>query len=784
MRKLLLFLCALLGMSSAYAIEVKIAKTTEGLPSTFGTFKENTFTTNDASGLAGVVVTADTEGLNILEQSVSTEAAGYGNCFAFKTAKQDVPYKVTITAPDGYVVAGYSLDGSANTSGAPHTLTSASGLDMVEISSPPYNTPNGPMTFAVSDLSDKTTWFTISTANKGNVLYVPYFTILVIPEGSSVVKVTYELYESDGITLVSSKEVEQEANSAVEVPEAFTGVPYFDYVTSGTIGNSDCTIKVTRTVKSTVVSKIEDLSNNKVYRVWCKRGYLSTYNGTTLASTVKSGLGVSAANFAFINNDSKLYLFSEADSKFVLPNGTLDTYPNEAELTITPLDFPFFAMLYAENYVNTSAGYDYGFVINSWGGEGKWDVGNQYVIMEAGDFDTDALAGALDKFTDLTPYFDALNEAIATAEAIPFGTEVNEYTKGEGFDDALADAKAVAANSGATKDELVSAAKNLLAAIDGCTLNLPTVGGFYRIKGKTSGLYLAAGMASNGKFNMTDAMDNTTLFYYYDNGSTKGLANVATGLSARVMSSVWAWSTEDMSPVVVFQDGLYNRGYAILSGDINLYDNGDNSGSADRGKGVELSASTNARYCSWELEAVTDVTKSVEVTDAGYATFYFPVAVTVPEGVKAYTGIISGSSLVLTSVGDKIPANTAVVLKAEAGTYDFVSTTAASFAGTNNLEGTVGGKTTASGTILTLQNKSTVGFYPYGNEDPRIDLVGFKAYIEQPAEEVKGLTFDLETAIRTIEAEKENAVVYNLAGQRVAKAQKGIYIVSGKKMVK
>lgn len=780
MRKLLLLLCALLGMSSAYAIDVKIAKTSEGLPSTFGTFKDNTFTTNDASGLAGVVVTADTEGLSIGEATVNV--AHYGNVFMFKTSTNDLPYKVTLSAPEGYVIIGYSIDGSANTSSAPHTLVSASGLETALVSAPPYNNPTGPVTFTVSDLSEKTTWFTINTANKGNTLYAPAFTITVVPEGTKFVDVTYDLYDTDGMTLVESKTVKQEANSEIDVPWS---EPFYTYETTGTIGTTNCNITVKRVAK-TIVSAQADLSNNKVYQIWCERGFLTTYNGSTLASTIKTDLGVSAAEFAIIQNDSKLYLYSVADKKFVQANGTLDIYPGETELTITPLTSPYVTLQYGANYINTSGGYTYGFIINTWGGEGKWDEGNQYIIFEIGDFDSDALTAALEKFVDLTPYFDALNEAIATAEAIPFGTEVNEYTKGEGYDDALADAKAVAANSGATKDELVSAAKNLLAAIDGCTLNLPTVGGFYRIKGKTSGLYLAAGMASNGKFNMTDAMDNTTLFYYYDNGSTKGLANVATGLSARVMSSVWAWSTEDMSPVVVFQDGLYNRGYAILSGDINLYDNGDNSASADRGKGVTLSASTNARYCSWAIEPVTEVTKSVEVTDAGYATFYFPVAVTVPEGVKAYTGTISGSSLVMTSVGDKIPANTAVVLKAEAGTYDFVSTTAGSFTGTNNLEGTVGGKTTTSGSILTLQNKGTVGFYPYGNEDPRIDLVGFKAYIEQPAE-VNALVFDFggETAVKSVVTEEQNAnAIYNLAGQRVQKTQKGIFIVNGKKVVK
>ena len=43
----------------------------------------------------------------------------------------------------------------------------------------------------------------------------------------------------------------------------------------------------------------------------------------------------------------------------------------------------------------------------------------------------------------------------------------------------------------------------------------------------------------------------------------------------------------------------------------------------------------------------------------------------------------------------------------------------------------------------------------------------------------------LETAISEINAdvEKENGVIYNLAGQRVSKATRGIYVKNGKKVV-
>jgi hypothetical protein len=44
--------------------------------------------------------------------------------------------------------------------------------------------------------------------------------------------------------------------------------------------------------------------------------------------------------------------------------------------------------------------------------------------------------------------------------------------------------------------------------------------------------------------------------------------------------------------------------------------------------------------------------------------------------------------------------------------------------------------------------------------------------------------FGTETGIFEVEAERENSVIYDLSGRRVQKAQKGLYIVNGKKMVK
>ena len=73
------------------------------------------------------------------------------------------------------------------------------------------------------------------------------------------------------------------------------------------------------------------------------------------------------------------------------------------------------------------------------------------------------------------------------------------------------------------------------------------------------------------------------------------------------------------------------------------------------------------------------------------------------------------------------------------------------------------------------------GFYQYTGET----LAGFKAYYEKAAD-VKGfaISFGEADAIQAIQSQKAAATIYDLQGRKVAGAQKGIFIMGGKKIVK
>ena len=120
------------------------------LPSAYGSFSGQTYTTSDASGLAGVTVTAST-GLTIGEATVNADH--YGKVFSLTTSAPSTNYTVTLTAPSGYVITGYYMGCSANSDGKRHTITPAGWAEGVEVSSPPYNNPVGPKPVEVTGLN-------------------------------------------------------------------------------------------------------------------------------------------------------------------------------------------------------------------------------------------------------------------------------------------------------------------------------------------------------------------------------------------------------------------------------------------------------------------------------------------------------------------------------------------------------------------------------------------------------------------------------------------------------
>ena len=196
---------------------------------------------------------------------------------------------------------------------------------------------------------------------------------------------------------------------------------------------------------------------------------------------------------------------------------------------------------------------------------------------------------------------------------------------------------------------------------------------------------------------------------------------------------------------------------------------------------------------------------TLSVSNAGWATLYLDFNAQIPtfegEDAGAYivTGVKEGSWLKLVKVDGVLPANTGILVKADAkdGGYTFKYTATA----TANVDGNLLKGTTKKELITKDANKeyyalgladNIVCFYNAVNGDNENEFYNnaFKAYLE--VENVTGgvpsasLRFDFggTTAIEEVETEAAETVIYDLTGRRVNEITKaGVYIVNGKKVM-
>ena len=393
----------------------------------------------------------------------------------------------------------------------------------------------------------------------------------------------------------------------------------------------------------------------------------------------------------------------------------------------------------------------------------------------------------------------ALAEAIAQAEAmlaaITVGDGVGEYSGG-----------------GYTKEELVSllgSAKEFYNSIDASTsvetieayiefvngtmasytLNMPEAGKYYRFQGNSGNYIDASSIYDNatakvGQMSMkSDAECNLagTIFYLDENGkllnyhtgtyvtASREIANVGVG------GNTWTISASSIAGK-----------YKIKSNDGNwLHDNSGNR--ADR---CNQDPDGHNETHSWVIEPVVEL--PVTITSAGYATFYAPVAVNIPEGVKAYTvSINEGGWADLEEIYLSFSPGTGVVLAAEEGTYYLpISEDNTVFEG-NALRGTVEATYITDDAYVLGVVDNEVGFYTATKNQQSNSAWknnSHKAYLPK-AVGMNAASYSFRfgegtTAIQNVEVENTVKVIYDLTGRRVeAITAPGIYIVGGKKVL-
>ena len=192
---------------------------------------------------------------------------------------------------------------------------------------------------------------------------------------------------------------------------------------------------------------------------------------------------------------------------------------------------------------------------------------------------------------------------------------------------------------------------------------------------------------------------------------------------------------------------------------------------------------------NWRLTYLGPTSESVSVTNAGYATYCSNRALDFTNtDIKAYVGTKNGDKLTFTPI-NQVPANTGLLLAYEGGKTEDVPVIASASAIAENCLVGVNEETTIDGNDYILNKiNDGVGFYKAGSWTT---LGAHKAYIPAAVGNgVKGFTIDFDddaTGISLMEdgrSQMEDGAIYNVAGQRLSKTQKGINIVNGKKILK
>ena len=272
---------------------------------------------------------------------------------------------------------------------------------------------------------------------------------------------------------------------------------------------------------------------------------------------------------------------------------------------------------------------------------------------------------------------------------------------------------------------------------------------------------------------IANSLDKTKWAFQFENGyylSLKGNTNGTVRIIAQ--KTYWVLSNTTNGLVNMTTNGLYLQ---------------RNSSSGTTNFGSYQNTQTNI----WFLEVPT---YDVEISSAGYATFCLPYDATIPEGLTAYTATDKGETVKLTDIGNgKIAAGEGVVLHGEAGTYTFVATAedVSATAGNQMVGVTEETELNASDNAYLLTRDKNTQAIAFRKLATTYTLGANKAYLKldngsESRQLISVVWDDNATGIYDLseKEEVENGAIYNLAGQKLTRTQKGINIINGKLVIK
>ena len=185
---------------------------------------------------------------------------------------------------------------------------------------------------------------------------------------------------------------------------------------------------------------------------------------------------------------------------------------------------------------------------------------------------------------------------------------------------------------------------------------------------------------------------------------------------------------------------------------------------------------------------------TVGEVSANVATYSSPFPVKLPEGVDAYIAKQDGENIVLQKITGALPANTGVILSSENAEV-YIPTartteteTEATEIADNKLVATTGSAVADDVNAYILSKNETKAVFKKLSATNRT-IAQYKAYLKldagtQPANLSLAFAGSNLTGIQNVTGTSaKSKTAYDLAGRKVGKLQKGIYIVNGKKVI-
>lgn len=303
---------------------------------------------------------------------------------------------------------------------------------------------------------------------------------------------------------------------------------------------------------------------------------------------------------------------------------------------------------------------------------------------------------------------------------------------------------------------------------------------------------------SDGVIASTTATNNASFTYDATAGTLLGTSGNYIGhtgskntLDKSASSDAFSNTLSISSGDVTVQCGTYYLRYNATSGQTRF-----------RYYGSSTSQDAIQLYKKVTTPAVYTLGESVSVTvsSAGYATYCSDKALDFSKtsGLKAYIVTSDGSTTDYTEV-TSVPANTGLLLKASAGTYDaYIVGSSATDVSDNKLVGvlvntgisaTTDGKTNF---VLRSTIQYGVGFYKvtaHNDGNPDFTVRANSAYLSVALADASrsffGMPEDETTGLNDIRSKISEARegIYDLQGRKIAQPTKGLYIVNGKKVI-